>query len=288
MIKKRASLEVIAPTVEEAIARGLADLGLPKDAVDVEVLDEGTRGLFGLGARQARIRLTIKSAPVGAAQPSDESWAEPVVEQADLGTALARLELEAEAVSGDEAPALALEPQASPPVQAGAPVEGAEEQAEEEQATLRVARETVQELLEKMKVKAVVTACFGEPDDARSRRPLLVEVHGDDLGILIGRKAETLDALQYIANLIVGKELGRSAPLIVDVEGYRERRGREVRHLAQRMAEQAVKTGRRQYLEPMPANERRLVHIELRNHPDVYTESTGEDPHRKVMIIPKD
>jgi len=85
----------------------------------------------------------------------------------------------------------------------------------------------------------------------------------------------------------VGKELGRAVPLVVDVEGYRERRNREVRQLARRMAEQAIKTGRRQYLEPMPANERRLVHIELRDDPDVYTESTGEDPRRKVMVIPK-
>jgi spoIIIJ-associated protein len=112
-------------------------------------------------------------------------------------------------------------------------------------------------------------------------------VHGDDLSILIGPKAETLNALQYITHLIVGKELGRSVPLVVDVEGYRERRALQIRRLARRMAEQAVKSGRRQALEPMPANERRLVHIELRENPDVTTESVGEDPRRKVTIIPK-
>ncbi len=114
-----------------------------------------------------------------------------------------------------------------------------------------------------------------------------MDINGKDLSILIGRQAETLNALQYIASLIVGKELGHSLPLIVDVEGYRKRRQQQVRYLARRMAEQAVKTGKRQVLEPMPANERRIVHIELRDNPDVTTESVGEEPRRKVTIIPK-
>jgi spoIIIJ-associated protein len=114
-----------------------------------------------------------------------------------------------------------------------------------------------------------------------------VDVSGNDLSILIGRQAETLNALQYIAGLMVGKELGRSIPVVIDVEGYRQRRTQQINQLARRMADQAVKTGRRQVLEPMPANERRLIHIELRNHPQVMTESVGEEPHRKVTIIPK-
>jgi len=92
--------------------------------------------------------------------------------------------------------------------------------------------------------------------------------------------------LQYIAGLIVSKELGRGVTLIIDIEGYRERRYNQVRQIARRMAEQAIKTGRRQFLEPMPANERRIIHMELRENPDVMTESTGEDPYRKVTIVP--
>ncbi|HEX9029647.1 MAG TPA: R3H domain-containing nucleic acid-binding protein, partial [Anaerolineales bacterium] len=144
------------------------------------------------------------------------------------------------------------------------------------------------ELLEKMKVNARVTAHFGEADDKDNRIPLLVDVNGDDLSILIGRRAETLNALQYIAGLIVSKELGHSVQLIVDVEGFRARRENQLRQLARRMADQAVKTNRRQVLEPMPASERRIVHIELRNHPEVTTESIGEEPRRKVTIIPKE
>jgi spoIIIJ-associated protein len=96
-----------------------------------------------------------------------------------------------------------------------------------------------------------------------------------------------LNALQYISSLIINKEIGRSIPLIVDVEGYRARRESQLRQLARRMADQTIKTGRRQILEPMPANERRIIHIELRNHPQVTTESIGEEPRRKITILPK-
>jgi spoIIIJ-associated protein len=97
-----------------------------------------------------------------------------------------------------------------------------------------------------------------------------------------------LNALQFITRLIVGKELGRSVYMTVDVEGYRVRRERSLRNLAQRMATQAVKAGRRQTLEPMPPAERRIIHIELRDNKEVITESVGEDPKRKVTIIPVD
>ena len=132
-----------------------------------------------------------------------------------------------------------------------------------------------------------VTAEYVPTSDARSRVPVRVNVKGDDLSYLIGRQAETLNALQYISSLIINKEIGRSVPLIVDVEGYRLRRENQLRQLARRMADQAVSTGRRQVLEPMPANERRIVHIELRDNSSVETESIGEDPRRKVTIIPQ-
>jgi spoIIIJ-associated protein len=254
MNEKRTNLEVIAPTIEEAIEKGLGDLGLPEEAVEVEILDEGSRGLFGLGSRQARVRLTIKSemekekTPFQQSTPKEDT-AQTVPEPA-RPAALTSQDIEADFV-------------------------------------LEVARDTVNELLEKMRVRAVVTADYGEPDDARSRVPVLVNVNGDDLSILIGRHAETLNALQYIASLIISKEIGRSIPLVVDVEGYRARRENQLRQLARRMAEQAIRTGRRQVLEPMPANERRIVHIELRDHSEVTTESIGEEPRRKITIIPK-
>ncbi|MEW5870021.1 MAG: RNA-binding cell elongation regulator Jag/EloR [Chloroflexota bacterium] len=276
-MEKRTSLEIIAPSVEEAVERGLADLGLPEDAVEVEVLDMGSRGLFGLGSRQARVRLTIKTAGEEEIQPTASPREAIRPEKSERETVGAEPEAE---IAEEEEPE-ALEAEADE-----AQVEE-EDESEQDDLALDVARETVEELLGQMKVRAQVTSSYGEPEDARSKTPLLVDVRGSDLSILIGPRAETLDALQYIASLIVGKELGRSVPLVVDVEGFRQRRAQQLRQLAQRMADQAVKTGRRQTLEPMPANERRLVHIELRNNPDVTTESVGEDPKRKVTIIPK-
>ena len=259
MNDKRTNLEIIAPTVEEAIEKGLNDLGMPRQSVDIEILDEGGKGLFGLGNRQARVRLTIKS-------ETDEPGVEPSPTSAGNGdnfsTSKQVIETEEEELE-EEPPFLG------------------------DDYVLDVARDVVSELLEKMKVRADVTAEYVPTTDARSRVPVRVNINGDDLSYLIGRQAETLNALQYISSLIINKEIGRSVHLIVDVEGYRLRRENQLRQLARRMADQAVSTGRRQVLEPMPANERRIVHIELRDNPGVETESIGEDPRRKVTITPQ-
>ena len=137
------------------------------------------------------------------------------------------------------------------------------------------------------KVTAEVTAHYMESSDPKDEAVIMVEIQGDDLSILIGRRSETLNALQYISSLIVGKELGEWAPMMIDVQGYRARRDRQLRQIARRMAEQAIHTGKRQVLEPMPANERRIIHMELHDHPQVATESLGEEPNRKVTIALK-
>ncbi len=257
MNAQRTTLEIIAPTINEAIEKGLADLELTRDDVEIEILDEGSRGLFGLGAHQARIRLIVKQAFTQA----DDTLHN----------------LETPETSGQEAgeyePAPA--PVRIPPANA------------KEEIPLHVAQETVSELLVKMHIQADVSASYGEADDEHDARPILVDVTGKDLSVLIGKRSETLNALQYISRLIVSKELGENINLVIDVEGYRTRRERQLRQLAHRMAEQAVKTGRKQVLEPMPPNERRIIHIELRDDAQVTTESFGEEPHRKVTIIPK-
>jgi spoIIIJ-associated protein len=237
-MNERTTLEKIAATVEEAVADGLAELGLPADAVDVEVLDSGSRGLFGVGHRQARVRLTIKP------QPTGPETAAPAVETPAAVT-------------------------------------------DEDARLLDIARQTVTDILDKMKVTAFVDVHYGEKQDDEETRPVLVDIHGDDLTVLIGRRAEILNALQYIVNLIVSKQAERWVQVTIDVEGYRSRRERQLRQMARRMADQAVKTGHRQSLEPMPAGERRIVHIELRDRPDVTTQSVGEEPARKVTIVPK-
>jgi spoIIIJ-associated protein len=157
---------------------------------------------------------------------------------------------------------------------------------EESDEVLDKTEAIVSKLLFHMGLQAQVSAHYGEPRE--DRRPIMVDVRGSDLGILIGRRGQTLDAFQYVSALMVGKQTGQFIHLIVDVEGHRDRRERQLRQLAQRMAEQVLKTGHKLTLEPMRASERRIIHMELREHPAVMTESVGEDPYRKVTIIPKE
>ncbi len=253
MAETKTSLEVIAATVEDAIERGAAQLGLPREALDVQVLDEGSRGVFGLTSRQARVRLVVRGAAPRPAAPAAPRPAAP-------------------AAPRPAAPA-------APPA--------AEPDSEDDLEALSTARVIVESLLERMEVDAAVDAIWGEASDDRDQRPLLINIRGGDLSLLIGRKGETLSALQYITRLIVGKETQRSITVVIDVQGYRARREQQLRQLAKRMATQAVERGRTMVLEPMPANERRIIHLELRDHPSVTTESTGEADQRKVTIIPR-
>ena len=255
---QRATLEIIAPSINEAIEKGLAELELPREAVEIEILDEGSRGLFGLGSHQARVRLIVK---------------QNIPDEYESETSLSVRDISYEDVAEEES---IVKPVRIPPANA------------KEEIPLHVAQETVSELLGKMNIQAQVTASYGEIDDVRGTRAILVDITGKDLSVLIGKRSETLNALQYISRLIVSKELGDNVTLVIDVEGYRTRRERQLRQLAHRMAEQAINTGKKQTLEPMPPNERRIIHMELREDTHVTTESFGEEPHRKVTIFPKE
>lgn len=274
-MNEKTTLEIIAPTVEEAIAQGLAQLGLSADAVSVEVLDAGSKGFFGLGKTQVRVRLTVN--PVGGpAYSVPEPLAEPKKEE--------------KRTEKKQVPAPAPERQAPSPRSEG-PQEkpapsGMDEPQPEHDPLLDHTEAVISKLLHLLSLEAQVSAHYGasERDD---RRNVHVDIRGKDLSVLIGRRSETLSAFQYIASLIVGKETQQFVQLVVDVEGYRDRREKQLVQMAKRMADQVAKTGRRQTLEPMPSSERRIIHIALRDHPDVRTESTGEDPYRKVVIMPK-
>ena len=254
MGEEKTTLEIIAPSPEEAIENGLEQLGLSEEMVDIEVLDAGSRGLLGIGGRQARVRITMK--------PFESLIEDHKPEKSDI---------EREEHVEDEFTSTEVEIDLS-------------NLSEEEQQNLRTVQSVVVEMLDRMRIKAEVKVRYIDPQDDKDQRVAMVDIEGKDLSILIGRRSETLNALQYITSLIVNKELGRWVPIQIDVQGHRTRRERQLRQLGRRMAEQAIQSGRKQTLEPMPANERRVIHLELRDHPQVFTESVGEEPYRKVTI----
>ena len=159
------------------------------------------------------------------------------------------------------------------------------EQVAVESSTIQIAVDLLQRLLELMDIDAQVTARAPEtPGDGLGRSSAVLDVSGDDLGILIGRRGSTLAALQYMVNHMVSRSLKSKALVSIDVERYKRRREESLIGLAQRLAEKVKTSGRTVTLEPMPANERRIVHLALAGDPQVVTASLGEGETRKVAI----
>ena len=291
----RTTLEIIAPTVEEALLQGLSQLGLTADAVSVEVLDSGSKGLFGLGGRQVRVRLTVnpppgEEIPAPAPKPAAKAQAKPApVKRAEAAPkakeAKPVTKAEAKPEPKPEPKPRRAEKKPAEPEAVAVPVKKVD--GEITDTILDATESIVSKLIFHLGMKAQVSAHFDETS-TDDRRTIKVDVRGDNLSALIGRHAETLTAFQHVASLMVGKQTQQWVQLVVDVEGYRDRREKQVLQLAMRMVDQVIKTGRKGSLEPMTASERRAIHIELRGHPAVTTESTGEDPHRKVVILPKE
>jgi spoIIIJ-associated protein len=250
MVSENESVEVSAKTVEEAIEHGLSQLGLTRDQVEVEVMNPGRSGVLGIGAEDAQVRLV----------------AVPDKPLTDAGSALV-----------EEEAGIAPTPSAEPVTKSEVP----------DPEIAQMATDLLQQLLDLMKVRAQVQTRMGDDLAEEGEDPALVlDVTGNDLGILIGRRGETLRALQYMTRLMLSRKLERWEPVVVDVESYRVRRRRSLRQLANRMADRVAFSQQQVVLEAMPPNERRIVHIALRDHPQVTTKSIGEGDNRKVTIIP--
>ena len=229
------SVESTGKTPEEAIAKGLLQLGLDSDDVIIEVLSKS--------GMEARVRLT----PFPTGEP-----AQPASGKATAGT---RAHEEPAAVGQDVLDHL---------------LHGMGLR-----ATIEIGKGTLSE--------DELTDENGEPAEP----PIILNITGNDLTLLIGRKGETLTALQMMTRLITSHKVGRNVSIVVDVEHYKARREESLRNLALRLAEQVQVKGRTVALEPMPPNERRIIHIALRDHEGVTTESVGIGDSRKVTIIPK-
>jgi spoIIIJ-associated protein len=266
-MNRMTSVEIQAYSVDEAIRLALEQLGLSRDAVDIEVLSDAGPDEDA----EALVRVTAKGM---ASQPV------PSMPQGPSG----RRQPGPRRVPGDRPSSRGL-PLAMP--RAERTIDPNRVDAEDE----RIAKEVVNELLAHMGITADVIAVDNpsqmplSPDDPPT---IFIDILGDDLGMLIGRRGDNLSQLQYMINLLCNKRIGEWTRVVVDVEGYRSRREESLIGLAERVARQVARSSRPIVLEPMPANERRIVHLTLRSHPEVTTESNGEGMHRRITVMPRD
>jgi spoIIIJ-associated protein len=229
------SVDASGRTIEEAVEKALAQLGLERAQVEIEVVREGRGGILGIGGEDARVTVRPKDATGGGENVT--------------------------------------------------PAAGEDESESEEEVESAV--EVLEKLLSLLGVDATVRVRQPEtPGDGVAVVKAVLDISGDDLGILIGRRGETLSSLQYVVNLMVGRKLKTRAAFGVDVAGYRRRREDSLKNLALHMAERVRSSGQIMTLEPMPPNERRIVHLTLAQDASVITESIGEGENRKVVIRP--
>jgi spoIIIJ-associated protein len=273
------SIESEGDTIDQAIDRALQTLGVGRDRVEIEILADATRGLFGFGGKPARIRAIVR-APL-AAPPTDESppivsWEtskgsyHPASRETSTAprTAPARSSRERLADGPKQVVGVADRVATAPPTE----------------AVIERSRQTLQELLANLGVTCQVEV-------ARSEDPekITLAVTGDSTGLLIGRRGQTLDAIEHIVNRIVGRgDDGAPSRIVIDVEGYRERRQEYLDALARRLADKAKHTRRVITLNPMSPRDRRIVHLALQSDPAIETRSQGEGQFRKILILPVD
>lgn len=273
MMDQRRSIETTADDVDSAIAAGLKELGAKPGDVLVEVLEEPSRGIFGIGSRPARVRLQLirieEPPPPPAPPPAPVSEPEETRRPAPV---YQEFEDEDDYVAASEAF-----------VTTDIPLV-AEEDLDEE---VRIGREVLTQLLRRMDVQVDIVVRRSAPTATMEDPPWMLDITGDNMRLLIGRRGETINALQYVTRLIVSNRMDRRANILVDAGQYKAKRSERLRQLAVRMADEAVEQKRVVTLEPMPANERRIIHITLRHRPDVTTRSVGEGEARKVTIVPK-
>ena len=313
------SIEATGKTVNDAISNGLAELGVDRSEVEIQVIEMGSPGLFGMFGKRAKVRLTVKAddpaldiempvlsldggsarkprnekrkaekpapkAEAPAAKPAEpvEEAAEPAdeAEEADKPARKRRRRRRKSSGEGRETVEAAnaepaeVEEAPAPVIEHEPFVATPEDQLTD---TARQARDFLNGLTERMNVPVTIEVM-------ESEEQLRMQMAGENMSLLIGRRGETLDALQYLTSLTVNRTREDYLRISIDTENYRAKREEALRKLAVRMAGRAKKSGKRVALEPMNPYERRILHSALQNDPDVTTHSEGEEPYRRVII----
>jgi len=245
-------------TKEDALKAALAELGASEDQVDVEIISQPGGGIFGfLGSKNLKLRVKLKPGVV-LKQDEPEPEPEPVDDYENI---------EEEEREPAPRPAAGKKPSGPPKPRGQYDLDNPEDQV----------RKFIEQVIDKLDIKCDVEVHEGEKE-------IFVDITGDDSGVVIGKFGQTLDSLQYLANVIVGKQYDNKKKIVIDVGDYRERREMSVRRLARSVARKVIKSRKSEALAPMSPQDRRTVHLALSNFRDVETTSEGSGPNRKVII----
>ena len=271
------SIRVSAKTVDDAITEALIQLGVTSDRLEYEVIEKGSAGFLGIGMKQAVIEARRKP------EPKEEKIEEPVVEEP--------VRVEPKKVEAVQPQKSAAEKKADEPQKAAfekAVEKEAKEEVKKETKLVEVQPQTIEAvedfLKNTMKAMDMEVELKTEIDQDGA---LCVDMSGEHMGILIGKRGQTLDSLQYLANRVANKHQEGYVRVKLDTENYRARREETLRHLAKNIAHKVKRNRRPVALEPMNPYERRIIHSALQSDPYVMTHSEGEEPFRKVVITLK-
>ena len=259
------TIEATGKTIEDAVRSGLVRLGLMEEEVTIEVLAEPKSGFLGFGSKPAKVRLTEKArknAPIYDIEEEERKAASPAESKA------------AEAAPAEDVTAEAPEEPVEEP--AADEAEPAEETFTAEEAAAK-AKAFLQDVLRNMGIEVMIEKMIKSDK-------IILHLHGKNLGILIGKHGQTLDALQYLTNLTTNQGEETRHFIMLDVENYRQRREETLKQLAVRLAGRVKRSGEKVVLEPMNGYERKIIHVALQNEAHVRTESEGQDPYRHVVI----
>ncbi|MFC9710501.1 RNA-binding cell elongation regulator Jag/EloR [Paenibacillus sp. NPDC056933] len=224
-------------TVEDAVNQGLAELGVSRDKVEIQVLEQPSKGFLGLfGVKAAKVELKLLPVPEPVSQPIKPAAHIPQVETTLEGVA---------------------------------------------------AKNPYEEAAAFLKEVAAGMGLDVEVHIKKQRDGHIFNIAGEDLGMIIGRRGQTLDALQYLTNIVANRYSESFVRIVLDAENFRQRRRKTLEDLAERLAGQAIRTGKEVVLEPMPPLERKVIHAKLQNNPQIKTYSKGEEPNRRVVITTK-
>ena len=236
----------------------LWNAGRNNDKVNVEVIEEAKNGIFGLFAKKAKIRVTLKDAAKKIGDIVDET-VDSIKEDYKAG--------KQEAAATREN---AKKEEAKPAAVREYVIEA---------AAVDAAKEFLQKIFNAMRIEVVMEKFINKNEGV-----VTFKLHGSDMGILIGKHGQTLDSLQYLTNLVANKNSAERIRIVIDIEDYRERRVETLNRLAQRLADKVKRTGERVVLEPMNPHERKIIHVALQNDRRITTLSEGEEPYRRVVI----